>query len=140
MTAPWLPASNECRVPNLARPRALTTNKRNRSWNLGALELGTWILGIFWQSAEHFVFTLNLTKLIKLNTRLHRQTCTNNEGAKRISQRRAQNSNSPKHHTHIHTHTQYTKANTGAALWGWKWVGGPGGRHRRHARTNRQPQ
>lgn len=43
-------------------------------------------LTIAWQQREptnlaqcKFVFALNLTKLIKLNTRVHRQTCTNND-------------------------------------------------------------
>lgn len=82
---------------------------------------------IAWQQREptnlaqgKFVFALNLTKLIKLNTRVHHQTCTNNDKRQATSDKRSQrscrvahvdffaswrNSNSPKHtHTHIHVH------------------------------------
>lgn len=76
----WVPSAEcpICYAQGLSQQIQKCQNTTER-WQLSGGG-GTHFL-LFWQSAERFVFALNLTKLIKLNTRLHRQTCTNNEGA-----------------------------------------------------------
>jgi len=84
---------------------------------------------IAWQQREptnlaqcKFVFALNLTKLIKLNTRVHRQTCTNNDKRQtkptklqscpqrllcllaKFKFAKAHTHTHPYTHTHTHTH------------------------------------